>query len=512
MKRTSSVGWLIVTALTCLPEGRPEDVMSTLPVQAASHQDSPSAPLTPPERTLVESIAALQSRILAAVPGENIVLKNGTYTLGATLNIRCRGTPQLPITIAAESVGGVRITGAFGFKIGAPAEYVVISGFEFHHAAGKASVAEGTRFVRFTRNFFQCSGEGHDLTVIGDDTQVDRNDFGPKKVSGTMIAVSGTGSQVARRLWLHHNYFHDFDHDGAGGAEMIRLGLLSAHRLSAGEAVIEYNLFVRCRGVNDLISNRSSRNTFRYNTFLDSPTGHLTVRQGNDCAIYGNIFRNTEGIRLYGDRHQVFSNYLENNYVGIAIGNGTAEISESSDTAPSSSHDRPDSCVITFNTLVDNNTHYQMSRRSAESLGATNTIFANNVLQGGAVAAKIDGPNPGAVWSGNLAWNITKLRDLPSEEQILADPLLVEDANRIKRPGFNSPVLGAAGGHYPDVMVDLDGQLRPEKKSLGADELVNEQVRASFLTTKDVGPQSDLANKSNGLPNVLTAAPPPLGP
>lgn len=460
-------------------------------------------PIPPSTEHLIDSIAALQSRLSVAAPGDTIRLKNGSYTVGAQINIRCRGTSERPITIEAESVGGVEIAGAFGFKVSTPAEHVVISGFKFTHAAGKAAIADGTRHVRWTRNVFQCTGEGHELTIAGDDAQVDHNDFGPKKLPGTMIAVSGTGSQVARRLWIHHNHFHDFENDGAAGAEMIRLGLLSAHRVSVGAAIVEHNLFVRCRGVNDLISNRCSGNTFRYNTFIDSPSAHLTIRQGNDCAIYGNIFRNTEGIRLYGDRHQVFSNYLESNYIGIAIGNGTAEISELGEAAPPNSHDRPDDCVITFNTLVDNNTHYQMSRRPAGALGATNTTFAHNILQGGTVAAKIDGPNTGAVWSGNVAWNVTRLRDLPTEGQTLVDPLLVADANGIKRPAPDSPVIASATGSFPFVTVDLDGQPRSEKKSPGADEPGADAIAAHLLSPADVGPEAPAANS----PAVETTKP-----
>ncbi|HEX2853624.1 MAG TPA: chondroitinase-B domain-containing protein [Opitutaceae bacterium] len=460
-------------------------------------EGSPVPALTPP---LVDSIAALQSRLSVAAPGDTIILKNGSYTVSALINIRCRGTADRPITIAAESIGGVEITGAHGFKASAPAEHIVISGFKFTHAAGRAQIADGTRHVRLTRNTFQCTGEGHDLTVAGDDAQVDHNDFGPKKFPGTMIAVSGTGSQVARGLWIHHNYFHDFENDGGSGAEMLRVGLLSSHRTSVGATRVEHNLFARCRGVNDLISNRSSGNTFRYNTFIESPTAHLTVRQGNDCAIYGNIFRNTEGIRLYGDRHQVFSNYLESNYVAIAIGNGTAEISELGDAAPPNSHDRPDGCVIAFNTLVDNNTHYQMSRRPGEALGATNTTFAHNVLQGGAVAAKIDGPNTGAIWSDNVAWNVAKLRDLPAEGQTVSDPLLAADGTGIKRPQTGSPVIAAAKESFPFVTVDVDGQPRPEKKSLGADEPGASGIVARLLSTDDVGPAANLAVRETTMP------------
>jgi hypothetical protein len=52
----------------------------------------------------------------------------------------------------------------------------------------------------------------------------------------------------------------------------------------------------------ELITNKSGANTSRYNTFLDSPGARLTLRHGNDCLVYGNTFRRTDGIRIFGDR------------------------------------------------------------------------------------------------------------------------------------------------------------------------------------------------------------------
>jgi len=125
--------------------------------------------------------------------------------------------------------------------------------------------------------------------------------------------------QIAQRVWIHHNYFHDFTNAGVNGAETIRFGL-SGLSMSTGNGMIEYNLFIRCNGENELISNKSSGNTYRYNTLIDSPGAQLTLRHGNDCQAYGNYFRNTDGLRVYGDRHQIFSNYFEGNTKGIDMG------------------------------------------------------------------------------------------------------------------------------------------------------------------------------------------------
>jgi len=291
---------------------------------------------------------------------------------------------------------------------------------------------------------------------------------------------------VARRLWVHHNYFHDYANANGNGAETIRFGR-SFFSMSRGDGLVEYNLFVRCVGENELITNKSGGNTYRYNTFLESPGCQLTLRHGNDCIVYGNYFRGTDGLRIFGDRHQVFSNYFEGNTTGINLGNGGAEVA---DGAPLTSHDRPDDCVIVFNTLVDNKVHYKMGARTPVALGAMRTTFANNVITGGGVAAKIDGPNPGAVWSGNLLWKTGGAGDLPADSYTTANPQLAADGNGILHLQSGSPAIDSATGDYAFVTVDQDGQPRSGKKDQGADEFSTAPLVARLLTPADVGPAS----------------------
>jgi poly(beta-D-mannuronate) lyase len=435
---------------------------------------------------VVDSIAALQAAIEAATPGDTITLKNGTYAVTAAIKVARSGTPEKPIVLAAETVGGVELSGTHGFTVTSPASFVIIQGFRFTHASGTIAIGSGTNHVRFTRNTFQCSGEGAYLTVTGDDAEVDRNEFRDKHTLGNMISVTGTGSQVARKLWIHHNSFHDFANAHGNGAETIRFGL-SGLSLSTGAGLVEYNRFVRCVGENELISNKSSGNTYRYNTFLESPGAQLTLRHGNDCVVYGNIFRGTDGLRIFGDRHLIFSNYFEGNTRGINLGNGDGEVA---DGAKLTSHDRPDQCVVAFNTLIDNRAQYQMDGR-ANGLGATRTTFANNLIQGGGVVAKIGGPNPDAIWTGNLLWKTGDAGDLPATGFITADPKLVAGADGIFHLSKGSPALAAAAGEYPAVTADQDGQPRPaNKKAIGADEFSAAPIAAHLLSENDVGPAS----------------------
>jgi poly(beta-D-mannuronate) lyase len=381
----------------------------------------------------VDSLAALQARLGEAGPGDVLIVRNGSYAASAPLRIGCAGRDGSPVVIRAETVGGVTIEGTGGFLVEPAAAHLVIEGFVFTHAAGQAAVKPGAHHVRWLRNTFACQGDGAYLDVAGDDIEVARNEFRDKRTVGNMLSITGEGRQVARRVWVHHNHFHDYAKAGANGAETIRFGR-SWLSLSAGHGVVEHNLFVRCVGENELISNKAGSITYRYNTFLDSPGAQLTLRHGNDCRAYGNYFRNTDGLRIFGDRHLVFGNYLENNTKGIDMGNGGAEVV---DGAPLTSHDRPDDCTVAFNILVDNRVHYQMGNR-ANGLGARRVTFAHNILLGGDTAVSLSGSAPHTgTWTGNTWWGVRQAGDLPAEGFVQAEPRLVPDAAGVLRPPPN---------------------------------------------------------------------------
>ena len=203
----------------------------------------------------VNSIPDLQARINSAVAGDVIIVQNGVYTTSASITVNRQGTAADPIRIVAQTVGGVEITGAQGFNVTSPAAYIEIEGFLFTHISGRNQIRSGATHIRFTRNFFECVGDGAYLTIAGHDAQVDRNEFRNKTSLGNMIDVRGSGSQIAQRVWIHHNYFHDFTSPGGNGAETIRFGL-SGLSLSNGFGLIEHNLFERCNGENEMISNK----------------------------------------------------------------------------------------------------------------------------------------------------------------------------------------------------------------------------------------------------------------
>ena len=174
----------------------------------------------------VSSIAELQQAINNAKPGDHIFLKAGFYTTTADIVIDKTGTKSQPILIAAQTEGAAEITGSGGFSLVSPAAYIIIRGFKFTHAAGKARLNAGTSFCEWTQNVFETPGTGDYLTVAGSDHQIDFNTFQNKDSLGKFIAIKGTGSQVAERLWIHHNYFKKHKSQGGrNGGEALQFGL-----------------------------------------------------------------------------------------------------------------------------------------------------------------------------------------------------------------------------------------------------------------------------------------------
>ena len=438
----------------------------------------------------VSSIADLQSAINKANPGDVILLSDGVYSTTGNITIDKTGTKQKPITIAAKSMGAAEITGAGGFNLVSPAAYIIIKGFRFTHTASKAKTGAGTSFCRFTQNIFETPGNGEDLTLAGSDHEVDYNTFQNKDAMGRFIAVRGTGSQIAERLWIHHNYFKSHkDQGGKNGAEAFQFGL-SGFSLSSSNSIVEYNLFEDCAGENELISIKASAVTLRYNTIRNCPA-QFTLRHGNRCQVYGNYFINTPGLRIFGDDHVVHSNYFEGCNPAITIGNGDGEVA---DGAKLTAHDRPDRVLIAFNTLVDNKTNILQGGRK-EGMGATFISVANNIIQGGGAAATISGPYSDGIWKGNIIFKTNGAGNMPGSGYQNTDPKLTRDATGAFHLLPGSPAINSVSENYLSVATDMDGQARMAPLDAGADEVSKDKVKAHILSANDVGQGAIMSQK-----------------
>jgi poly(beta-D-mannuronate) lyase len=437
----------------------------------------------------VSSLDQLKQAIAKAEPGDRIVLADGAYTVTDPIVIARAGTAQQPIVIEAKTVGNVGIDGAAGFRIESPAAYVVIKGFVFMHKAGSMIIDAGAHHCRITRNTFAlkiAKGERATfVTVNGDDNEVDHNTFRDKNTEGQMLFVQGPGTQMAKRNWVHHNLFLNFGKGAPNNASGLHFG--SSHRsMDPGYSVAEYNLFIKNIGENEgAICSKTTDAIYRFNTIVDST--ELSLRHGHRAQVYGNFMINSSGLRFFAHDHQIYSNYFTQCRPAIAIGNGGATIPP----GPLTSHQRPDRVQVVYNTLVDNRANIQMGGRK-NGLGADDLVVANNIIQGGNQAVKIDGPLKNPKWEGNIVWRTEGgAGDMPADGFREVDPELVKGDDAVWRLASASAARRRGVGAYPFVTTDLDGQARPaDKLDVGADQFVNEPGHARPLTEADVGPNA----------------------
>ena len=349
------------------------------------------------------------------------------------------------------------------------------------------NLAAGTHHCRVTRNVFELTiaRSASYMTVSGDDHEIDHNTFQNKKSEGKMLEVQGPpGREMAERTRIHHNYFYNFENSRRNNSSALHIGH-SSRSLSPAHSLVEHNLFIQTRGENEgAICNKSSDNTYRFNTIGEGCT-ELSLRHGNRCLVYGNFFIGTRGgLRFFGDDHRIFSNYFQNNRPALQIGNGGANVPP----AKLTSHDRPDRVQFVFNTLVENQSNVVMLNRH-NGLGATQFIFANNVILGGDTAVSINGPLPDATWRGNIVWAAEdEVGDIPSSGYASIDPLLEERADGRFRLQPGSAAIGRGTGSYPYVDVDIDGHRRGAKLDIGADQFSTSTPLNRILAPVNVGP------------------------
>lgn len=431
----------------------------------------------------VKSLIELQNQLEKAVAGTTIVVENGIYTADNPIIVSKNGTSAQPITISAQTTGGVEINGKYGFLVSGTASYIVIKGFKFTHDAGKTKIEAGAKFCRITQNVFECKGDGFYLSVSGDDTQIDHNIFQHKSTVGQMISVQGPGSSgMAQRTWIHHNYFNDFT-PVANNCSAIQVGL-SGRSLSSAFSVVEYNLFSQTRGENENICNKSCDNIYRFNTFGEG-VSELSLRHGNNCQVYGNFFLGSEGVRFYGHNHKIFSNFFEGCNPAINIGNGDGIVPKDKLT----SHDRPDSVYVLFNTLLDNKRNIIMQGRN-NGLGAFAIVVANNIIQGGNEAFKIDGEIMNPTWAGNMIWKTSGGGNIPKTGYFEADPKLMTKSTERYHLQKDSPAIGNAKGSFPFASIDIDGLPVVSKPNTGADQSSGKTPKNHILTPEEVGPNA----------------------
>ena len=334
---------------TFVSETAPEGIAS--PVRLTREEVGPMAPAasgeglgrTPaelPEPVRVVSVTTAEEFAAAladARAGDHIVLADGEYGSESEFRLSAAGTEDNPIVVRAARKLRARLTS----RLWLLGDYDIAWGLDVH-GPGMAIGGHNSRITRCRIYFDGRKGECVSV-VKGERGRVDHCDLSVRKddIEDPNIKLPPTWSMMRTGinygmksaedahydLRVDHNYFHDFPdptladrdyHEVAPTAVRVGYGLPEV----SPRIVVEHNLFERC-GCDSIINLKSSENTARFNTILDS-RGHITVRLGRLSTVAGNWLEDSGGIRVMGDGHRVLGNYVRRCAMGIAIMAGDA--------------------------------------------------------------------------------------------------------------------------------------------------------------------------------------------
>ena len=333
---------------------------------------------------LVSSVAELNAALSIVRPGESIIWKSGTYAdIVIDFTAPVKGNAAQRIYLKAEIPGKTVFTGRS--RIFIAGEYLQVEGFLFD---GPSTLGEREDVIVFhaqkktSRTAIHCRltncalinytpADAHInndwIILYGTDNEVDHCSLKGKTNQGPFLVVTyekpegfvdGSDKCPSTRHHVHHNYFGFRSMPTDNGGEDIRTGD-SKTSFTRGFNVFEYNFFEDHRNEPEVISNKSCDNIYRYNSFYNCD-GALVLRHGNRCLVYGNYINGktgrgySGGIRIIGQGHTVFNNYLENQE-GAAHEEMKAPVTimAGMPSSPVSGYFAADSAVVCFNTIVN---------------------------------------------------------------------------------------------------------------------------------------------------------------
>src|SRR5882757_1784457 len=274
-------------------------------------------------------------------PGDSILIANGTYAPWALL-INTNGTADQPITIQAETTGKVIFTGDVEqpiFKL--TGSYTILRGITFTGCnvlkvdkhTGVLAELNNAKYCRLTECVFsQNTAKAQFMPIVvisgqGEYNQVDHCTF-TGNIDNQELQVKITKDACPVYTLIENNIFKDKNKVNwkvFNGGECVQIGqdpiLLGTIQ---AKTTVRENRFIRCSGEPEVISNKSSNNTYIKNYFEDCD-GELVMRGGHDCIIDSNIIKGgTCGIRVNGTGHTIMHNDISAVKTGIRLMYGMA--------------------------------------------------------------------------------------------------------------------------------------------------------------------------------------------
>jgi poly(beta-D-mannuronate) lyase len=448
----------------------------------------------------VSNISQIAAALSYARPGDTLTMTNGTWT-NVMIQFAAYGTASAPILLRAESYGGVIITGASNLRISG--RHLIVDGLMFKNGSSASDAviefrgiygeSDSCRLTNCSIINFNPADSTRDykwVSLYGIRNRVDHCYLRGKNHQGTSVVVWVDSTKANYHL-IDRNYFAFRPVFPVNGAETIRVGT-SDVSLHDSYTTVEYNLFEECNGEIEIISNKSCGNIYRYNTFIGCQ-GTLTLRHGNRCTVEGNFFDgrhavNSGGIRIIGEDHRVFNNYISHTdgsslKSALTIMNGVPN-------SPLNRYFQVKRALVVFNTFVDTRYTFNIGagKDSELTLPPDSCIIANNLVYttSGPIITYSDIPTRHS-WMGNIIYGASLGITQPTGISVM-NPQLAVSPDGLWRPGQSSPVIDASQGSFPFITTDMDGQLRDAKPDIGADEVSLAVVARRPLTPADVGP------------------------
>lgn len=262
--------------------------------------------------------SAAELNELKLAPGDKVIMKSGEWK-SQLINFKGKGTAEKPITLVAETKGGVVLSGNSNLKI--DGEWLVVDGLSFKNGSSLkddvvifTKTTSNSRLTNTSIENYNPSDKTLDykwVSLYGNHNRVDHCSITGKAHQGTTLVVWLDDKPNYHQI--DHNYFGPRPELGANGGETIRIGT-SAFSMNDSYATVQNNIFDKCDGEVEIISIKSGFNKIMNNLFYEC-AGTVTFRHGNNSEVSNNYFiannvTNSGGIRLIGENQKVHGNYL----------------------------------------------------------------------------------------------------------------------------------------------------------------------------------------------------------
>ncbi|OBT12189.1 hypothetical protein A9264_03375 [Vibrio sp. UCD-FRSSP16_10] len=422
-----------VTPITC------DDGYSLVGDECVEDEVVVIPPVTDPVdgQTYYTSADDLNEVLASAVGGDEIIITDSGEISIKDISFDSQ------VLIRAETVGGLKLENATIQN----SNNITLQGFMFGPSNDVSTLVKivNSTNIKVLRNYFDHLDvtEGQSSLVVTESSQfieIGYNEFHDKNIS-VVDGAKNTGSYIkfqydvddttgeelmTKDAHIHHNYFNNItpylvDGTPAGDSdrEAIVMGISSSQDIETNH-IVEYNLFENCDGENEILTIKTSENTFRYNTFKNS-MGSLSFRLGYNNSAYGNYFYGTGasdsveddnyqtgGIRIYGEGHSVYDNYMEGLSgtswrLPLLIDNG-----DTSDSSNGDSHETPTNINVANNTIVDSTgggIYIGREDSSYKNSPSNITVTGNVVIGSEGTLFGNDADDSSNTWSGNTAYN-----------------------------------------------------------------------------------------------------------